>query len=240
MREAGIVGTSPEQQLNSPGPMRRLNHPVYRNRVLQVAADAAARRARLLPRVPAALPRRAERLAAALRGRSSRRRSASSSPASSIVFAAFGLYQKWWRYVSGRDFLLIVRAVAVASAILVVVFTVAAALRARPAALGRGDGLPPHPAADRRRPARRAADRRAALARRPRAQARGAGGRRRLRRPDGRPRAAAQPQPRRDRDRLRRRRPAQAGDADAGGLKVLGSTERDRRRSSTRPSPTRS
>ena len=48
------------------------------------------------------------------------------------------------------------------------------------------------------------------------AQARGAGGRRRLRRPDGRPRAAAQPQPRRHRDRLRRRRPAQARDADAG------------------------
>ena len=41
-----------------------------------------------------------------------------------IVFAAFGLYQKWWRYVSGRDFLLIVRAVAVASAILLVAFTV--------------------------------------------------------------------------------------------------------------------
>ena len=40
------------------------------------------------------------------------------------VFAAFGLYQKWWRYVSGRDFLLIVRAVAVSSAILVVAFTV--------------------------------------------------------------------------------------------------------------------
>ena len=41
-----------------------------------------------------------------------------------VVFAVFGLYQKWWRYVSGRDFLLIVRAVAVSSAILVVVFTV--------------------------------------------------------------------------------------------------------------------
>ena len=51
---------------------------------------------------------------------------------------------------------------------------------------------------------------------RPRAEARGAGDRRRLRRPDGRPRAAAQPQPRRHRDRLRRRRPAQARDADAG------------------------
>jgi FlaA1/EpsC-like NDP-sugar epimerase len=41
------------------------------------------------------------------------------------VFYAFGLYQKWWRYVSGRDFLLIVRAVAVASALLVIVFAVA-------------------------------------------------------------------------------------------------------------------
>jgi FlaA1/EpsC-like NDP-sugar epimerase len=41
------------------------------------------------------------------------------------VFAAFGLYQKWWRYVAGRDFLSILRAVAVSSAILVVVFTVA-------------------------------------------------------------------------------------------------------------------
>jgi FlaA1/EpsC-like NDP-sugar epimerase len=41
-----------------------------------------------------------------------------------VVFAAFGLYQKWWRYVSGRDFMQIVRAVTVSSAILVVAFTV--------------------------------------------------------------------------------------------------------------------
>jgi FlaA1/EpsC-like NDP-sugar epimerase len=41
-----------------------------------------------------------------------------------IVFAAFGMYQKWWRYVSGRDFLQIVRAVTVSSAIIVVAFTV--------------------------------------------------------------------------------------------------------------------
>ncbi|HEX6229654.1 MAG TPA: nucleoside-diphosphate sugar epimerase/dehydratase, partial [Solirubrobacterales bacterium] len=40
------------------------------------------------------------------------------------VFAAFGLYQKWWRYVSGRDFLMIVRAVAAASGILIVALTV--------------------------------------------------------------------------------------------------------------------
>jgi FlaA1/EpsC-like NDP-sugar epimerase len=42
-----------------------------------------------------------------------------------IVFAAFGLYQKWWRYVGLRDFAGIVRAVAVSSLILIVVFTVA-------------------------------------------------------------------------------------------------------------------
>lgn len=42
-----------------------------------------------------------------------------------IVFAALGLYQKWWRYVSGRDFMLILRAVVVSSAILVVFFAVA-------------------------------------------------------------------------------------------------------------------
>ncbi|HEY2479183.1 MAG TPA: nucleoside-diphosphate sugar epimerase/dehydratase [Solirubrobacterales bacterium] len=41
-----------------------------------------------------------------------------------IVFAAAGLYQKWWRYVSGRDFLLILRAVAIASALLVIAFAV--------------------------------------------------------------------------------------------------------------------
>ena len=32
---------STDPALNSPGSMSRLNHPVYRNRVLQVAADAA-------------------------------------------------------------------------------------------------------------------------------------------------------------------------------------------------------
>jgi FlaA1/EpsC-like NDP-sugar epimerase len=103
--------------------MRRLNHPVYRNRVLQVAADAVlvalsfylAFRLRFLDD-PHGLPHRywvlfAQALGLVVVGKL-------------VVFAAFGLYQKWWRYVSGRDFLLIVRAVAVASAILVVAFTV--------------------------------------------------------------------------------------------------------------------
>jgi FlaA1/EpsC-like NDP-sugar epimerase len=102
--------------------MRRLNHPVYRNRVLQVCADGAlvalafylAFRLRFLDQ--SGLPHRywllfAQSVGFVVVGKL-------------IVFGAFGLYQKWWRYVSGRDFLLIVRAVAVSSAILVVAYTV--------------------------------------------------------------------------------------------------------------------
>ncbi|HEU4392766.1 MAG TPA: nucleoside-diphosphate sugar epimerase/dehydratase [Solirubrobacterales bacterium] len=104
--------------------MGRLNHPVYRNRILQVAADAAlvalayflAFQLRFLDD-PNGLPHRYEVLFAQSVG--------FVVVGKLVVFAAFGLYQKWWRYVSGRDFLLIVRAVAVASAILVVVFAVA-------------------------------------------------------------------------------------------------------------------
>jgi FlaA1/EpsC-like NDP-sugar epimerase len=102
--------------------MHRLNHPVYRNRVLQVLADAAlvalafylAFRLRFLD--TKGVPPRYETLLAQAVG--------FVIVGKIVVFAAFGLYQKWWRYVSGRDFLLIVRAVAVASAILLVAFTV--------------------------------------------------------------------------------------------------------------------
>jgi FlaA1/EpsC-like NDP-sugar epimerase len=102
--------------------MHRLNHPVYRNRVLQVAADALlvalayylAFRLRFLDRTD--LPHRYWVLFAQSVGFVVLVKVA--------VFAAFGLYQKWWRYVNGRDFLTIVRAVAVASAIVVVLFTV--------------------------------------------------------------------------------------------------------------------
>jgi FlaA1/EpsC-like NDP-sugar epimerase len=102
--------------------MRRLNHPVYRNRVLQVCADGAlvalafylAFRLRFLDQND--LPHRYWVLFAQSIG--------FVIALKLIVFAAFGMYQKWWRYVSGRDFLQIVRAVAVASAILVVAFTV--------------------------------------------------------------------------------------------------------------------
>ncbi len=104
--------------------MGRLNHPVYRNRMLQVAADAAlvalayflAFQLRFLDD-PHGWPHRYEVLFAQSVG--------FVVVGKLIVFAAFGLYQKWWRYVSGRDFWLIFRAVAVASAIVVVVFAVA-------------------------------------------------------------------------------------------------------------------
>src|SRR5882724_3919111 len=102
--------------------MHRLNHPVYRNRVLQMAADGLlvalsfylAFRLRFLDQ--SGLPHRywilfVQSVGFVIVGKL-------------IVFSAFGLYQKWWRYVSGRDFLLIVRAVTVSSAILVVAFTV--------------------------------------------------------------------------------------------------------------------
>ncbi|HEU4463302.1 MAG TPA: polysaccharide biosynthesis protein, partial [Solirubrobacterales bacterium] len=104
--------------------MRRLNHPVYRNRVLQITADAVlvalayflAFQLRFLDD-PNGWPQRYETLFAQSVG--------FVVAGKLVVFYAFGLYQKWWRYVSGRDFLLILRAVAVASALLVVVFAVA-------------------------------------------------------------------------------------------------------------------
>jgi FlaA1/EpsC-like NDP-sugar epimerase len=104
--------------------MSRLNHPVYRNRVLQVAADALlvalafflAFQLRFLDE-PHGWPHRYQVLFVQSVG--------FVVAGKLIVFAGFGLYQKWWRYVTGRDFLLIFRAVAVASAIMVVLFAVA-------------------------------------------------------------------------------------------------------------------
>src|SRR3954451_1040348 len=104
--------------------MHRLNHPVYRNRTLQVVADAIlvalafflAFRLRFLDD-PGGIPDRYQTLLVQSIGLV--------AVGKVTIFAAFGLYQKWWRYVAGRDFLSILRAVAVSSAILVVVFTVA-------------------------------------------------------------------------------------------------------------------
>jgi FlaA1/EpsC-like NDP-sugar epimerase len=104
--------------------MRRLNHPVYRGRTLQVVADAVlcalafllAFRLRFLDD-PGGIPDRYWTLF----GQSV----AFVAVGKVAVFAAFGLYQKWWRYVGLRDFAGIVRAVAVSSLILVFVFAVA-------------------------------------------------------------------------------------------------------------------
>ena len=104
--------------------MSRLNHPVYRNRMLQLAADAVlvalayflAFQLRFLDE-PQGWPERYQTLFIQSVG--------FVVVGKLVVFYASGLYQKWWRYVSGRDFLLIFRAVAIASAILVVFFAVA-------------------------------------------------------------------------------------------------------------------
>ena len=104
--------------------MHRLNDPVYRNRTLQVIADLGlvslafylAFRLRFLDD-PGGIPDRYQTLLL--------QSVAFVAVGKVIVFAGFGLYQKWWRYVSGRDFLNILRAAAVSSAILVVAFTVA-------------------------------------------------------------------------------------------------------------------
>jgi FlaA1/EpsC-like NDP-sugar epimerase len=103
--------------------MRRLNHPVYRNRVGQILADAAlvalayflAFQLRFLDD-PHGWPHRYEILFAQSVG--------FVIAGKLIVFAIAGLYQKWWRYVSGRDFLWIGRAVAISSALLVIAFSV--------------------------------------------------------------------------------------------------------------------
>src|ERR1700755_619088 len=103
--------------------MRRLNHPVYRNRLGQILADAAlvalayflAFQLRFLDD-PHGWPHRYEVLFAQSVG--------FVVAGKLIVFALAGLYQKWWRYVSGRDFLYIGRAVAISSALLVIAFAV--------------------------------------------------------------------------------------------------------------------
>jgi FlaA1/EpsC-like NDP-sugar epimerase len=103
--------------------MRRLNHPVYRNRLGQILADAAlvalayflAFQLRFLDD-PHGWPHRYEILFAQSVG--------FVIAGKLIIFGICGLYQKWWRYVSGRDFLLIGRAVAISSALLVIAFAI--------------------------------------------------------------------------------------------------------------------
>ena len=104
--------------------MERLSNPVYRHRVLQMAADAAlaalafflAFQLRFLD-VPNGIPERySTMLWTSI---------AFVAVGKVLIFDVFGLHQKWWRYYGLSDLWLILRAVAVASAALLIVFTVA-------------------------------------------------------------------------------------------------------------------
>ena len=104
--------------------MQRLNDPVYRHRLLQFLADAVvaalafflAFQLRFLDEA-GGIPDRYWTLLWGSIG--------FVALGKAIIFTALGLNQRWWRYFYLRDFPMILRAVAVASAVLVVVFTVA-------------------------------------------------------------------------------------------------------------------
>jgi FlaA1/EpsC-like NDP-sugar epimerase len=102
----------------------RLNDPVYRRRALQFAADAVlaalafglAFLLRFLD-VPIGIPHRyLTMLAGSI---------AFVAIGKSIVFEVLGLHRKWWRYFQLPDMWPVVRASAVASGIMVLVFTLA-------------------------------------------------------------------------------------------------------------------
>jgi FlaA1/EpsC-like NDP-sugar epimerase len=102
----------------------RLNDPVYKRRAQQFAADAVLAAAafglafvlRFLD-VPIGIPHRyVTMLAGSI---------AFVAIGKSIVFEVMGLHRKWWRYFQLPDMWPVVRAAAVASAILVAVFTLA-------------------------------------------------------------------------------------------------------------------
>ena len=101
--------------------MERLNHPVYRQRLLQGGADAVlvalsfwlAFRLRFLD-VTGGIPDRYAQMIVAAIG--------FVVVGKLIVFAASGMYEKWWRYFRLPDYWVVLRAVAISSAILVVAF----------------------------------------------------------------------------------------------------------------------
>jgi FlaA1/EpsC-like NDP-sugar epimerase len=104
--------------------MDRLNHPVYRNRLQQLALDAAlaalawflAFQLRFID-LPNGIPGRYEDI---LMGSI-----AFVALGKAIVFSLAGLHQKWWRYFALRDFGVVLRGAAVATAILIAVFVIA-------------------------------------------------------------------------------------------------------------------
>src|SRR3954453_21924067 len=104
--------------------MSRLKHPVYRRRAEQLVADAILAAAafalafalRFLD-VPFGIPHRYVTMLAGS--------GAFVGIGKSIVFEVLGLHRKWWRYFQLPDLWPVVRASAVASGILVAVFTLA-------------------------------------------------------------------------------------------------------------------
>src|ERR671937_1059325 len=93
----------------------RLNDPVYRHRTVQILVDAAlvglAYFLAFVLRFDQGIPGRYRDLLVAT--------IAFVVVGKVAIFAAFGLYQKWWRYVGLRDFETILKAVVVASLMLV-------------------------------------------------------------------------------------------------------------------------
>ncbi len=101
--------------------VERLKHPVYRHKLIQIAADAIllaaayylAFRLRFLD-APGGIPSRYDHMLANSIG--------FVVVGQLIVYYAFGLYEKWWRYFRLPDMIAVLRACAVATAILAITF----------------------------------------------------------------------------------------------------------------------
>ena len=101
--------------------MDRLKHPVYRHRLIQLAADAVliaaayylAFRLRFLD-ASGGIPDRYDHMLGHTIG--------FVVGGQLIVFYAFGLYEKWWRYFRLPDMIAVLRACAVSTAILAIAF----------------------------------------------------------------------------------------------------------------------
>jgi FlaA1/EpsC-like NDP-sugar epimerase len=99
----------------------RLKHPVWRHRLIQIAADAVlvaaayylAFRLRFLD-VPGGIPERYDHMLGHSIG--------FVVLGELIVFYAFGLYEKWWRYFRLPDMIAVLRACAISTAILAITF----------------------------------------------------------------------------------------------------------------------
>jgi FlaA1/EpsC-like NDP-sugar epimerase len=104
-----------------PARVERFKHPVYRHRLIQIAADALlvaaayylAFRLRFLD-APGGIPDRYEHMLGHSIG--------FVVLGQLIVFYAFGLYEKWWRYFRLPDMIAVLRACAVSTAILAIAF----------------------------------------------------------------------------------------------------------------------